>query len=264
MFKSSFSKYLLAFVSIILLSFLMLSGIVTSMIRSYSMDEKEHKLSSASTFIASQIEAIKIDDMGKFVDSQAAKYLITSMIYLDSDVDIIILDESGMVFLTTIHAENSENKEPIVGSALGKIDVNRLSPVEAEGETFTYMGTLGGYLKEKSLAYCTRVDYDGATKGYVFAVSSTLVEDNLIGTARRAVVNSSVWVMLAAVIAAYFITERLVNPLRNMTKAVREFARGELSTRVVVSGKDEVAELGDAFNHMAESLQNLEKMRKTA
>ena len=124
------------------------------------------------------------------------------------------------------------------------------------------MGTLGGYLKEKSLAYCTKVEYADTIKGYVFAVSSTLAEDNLIGTARRAVVNSSVWVMHAAVIAAYFITERLVNPLRNMTKAVREFASGELSTRVVVSGKDEVAELGDAFNHMAESLQNLEKLRR--
>ena len=48
-----------------------------------------------------------------------------------------------------------------------------------------------------------------------------------------------------------------------MTKAVREFGKGELSTRVVVSGRDEVAELGYAFNNMAESIQNLEKMRNS-
>ena len=35
MFKSSFSKYLTAFVIIILISFLMLSGIITSMIRTH-------------------------------------------------------------------------------------------------------------------------------------------------------------------------------------------------------------------------------------
>ena len=37
--------------------------------------------------------------------------------------------------------------------------------------------------------------------------------------ARKAIVTSSLWVMLAAVIAVYFITERIINPLRNMTKA---------------------------------------------
>ena len=63
MFKSSFSKYLVAFVSIILLSFLMLSGIVTSMIRSYSIEEKRGKLEAASTFIASQIEAQKFENL---------------------------------------------------------------------------------------------------------------------------------------------------------------------------------------------------------
>jgi len=262
MFKSSFSKYLIAFVSIILLSFLMLSGIVTSMIRSYSMEEKERKLASASSFIASQMEMIKAEDVGKFVSSDMAKYLVTSITYLDSHIDILILDEMGEVFLTTF-GSGPDDGIPIINENLGAIAITELKPISSDGEILIYGGTLGGYLQDNSLSYATRVEISSATCGYVLAVSSTLTEDNLIGTARKAVVNSSIWVMLAAVIAAYFITERLVNPLRNMTKAVREFAKGELGTRVVVSGKDEVAELGDAFNHMAESLENLEKMRNS-
>lgn len=262
MFKSSFSKYLITFISIILLSFLMLSGIVTTMIRNYSMEEKERRLSSASTFIASQIEASRSDNISGFVNSDIAKYLVTSIIYLDSDVDIIILNESEEVYLTTIYGE-LQTKKQIADDTLGSISFLSLKPISTDGDVSIYSGTLNGYLKEKSLVYSTRIDKSDSALGYVLAVSSTLTEDNLIGTARKAVVNSSIWVMLAAVIATYFVTERLVNPLRNMTKAVREFAKGELSTRVVVSGNDEVAELGDAFNHMAESLQNLEKMRNS-
>ena len=67
--------------------------------------------------------------------------------------------------------------------------------------------------------------------------------------------------MLAAVIAAYFITERIVRPMRAMTGAAKSFAKGDFSARVVVYGNDEVSELGKAFNNMAESLDNLEKMR---
>jgi len=263
MFKSSFSKYLFAFVTIILLSFLMLSGIVTSMIRNYSIEEKRLELESSSSFIASQIETFKVEDISEFVESDVAKYLVTSMVHLDPDVDIVIIDENGKVLLTTIHVGKPEEWHPIIGGDLGKINIGAISPMDAKGDISMYSGTLGGYLAERSLTYATKVEKNDSLEGFVLAISSTLVEDNLIGTARRAVVNSSLWVMLAAVIAAYFITERLVNPLRNMTKAVREFAKGELSTRVVVSGKDEVAELGDAFNHMAESLQNLEKMRNS-
>ena len=64
--------------------------------------------------------------------------------------------------------------------------------------------------------------------------------------------------MLAAVIAAYFITERIVHPLKNMTRAAKSFAKGDFSERIAVNGHDEVSELAQAFNNMAESLENLE------
>jgi signal transduction histidine kinase len=69
--------------------------------------------------------------------------------------------------------------------------------------------------------------------------------------------------MIAAIIAIYFITERIIHPLKNMTTASKKFAKGDFSSRVRVYGNDEVAELGNAFNNMADSLESLEKMRKS-
>ncbi len=64
-------------------------------------------------------------------------------------------------------------------------------------------------------------------------------------------------------IAAYFITERTITPLREMGNAARNFAAGRFDIRVRVRGRDEVARLAEAFNQMADSLQNLENMRNS-
>ena len=48
-----------------------------------------------------------------------------------------------------------------------------------------------------------------------------------------------------------------------MTVAAKSFGKGDFSARVAVYGNDEVAALGNALNNMADSLQNLEKMRSS-
>jgi signal transduction histidine kinase len=95
-------------------------------------------------------------------------------------------------------------------------------------------------------------------------LANTNKEHNFVSVTRRVVINSSVWVMIAALVAAYFITERIVNPLRKMTAATKSFAAGDFSTRVDVDKHNtEIAELAKAFNNMAESLESLEKMRNS-
>jgi signal transduction histidine kinase len=69
--------------------------------------------------------------------------------------------------------------------------------------------------------------------------------------------------MIAAIIAVYFITQRIVSPLQNMKAAAKKFGKGDFSTRVNVHGSDEVSELAIAFNNMADSLEKLEKMRSS-
>ena len=68
--------------------------------------------------------------------------------------------------------------------------------------------------------------------------------------------------MLALLIVVYFITERLVSPIREMSRAAKEYASGRFDARVTVKGNDEIAELGNAFNNMASSLSSHEEMRR--
>ena len=117
---------------------------------------------------------------------------------------------------------------------------------------------------KRSFGYVHPVDVaEGNTVGYVLVVSTAENWSNLMDSTVRSVIVAAVWIFLAALIAIYFITERTVAPLRDMSRAVKRMAVGQYDVRVRVKGSDEVAELAVAFNQMAESLENLESMRNS-
>ena len=100
-------------------------------------------------------------------------------------------------------------------------------------------------------------------RGAVLTVSSSDSLEALKDTMVNTILVSSLWILLAALIAVYFITEMITGPLRQMSRAAKKMAVGKFDVRIHVKGKDEVAELAASFNHMAESLENLENMRNT-
>lgn len=266
MFKSTFSKYLTAFILIILVSFLMLSGIITSMIKTYAMEDKENNLIATSDAISMHIIDAEVEEIENYA---LLPMIITPIINLNTDLHIMIANEDCKIILTTLTPSSDDNgdRRPSINkeNGFGIFDISSFSKktFDSGEEYFIHYGNLSGIVKDSHIVCAKEIITNGEVRGYVIALSSTSDEDNLISITRRAVINSSAWVMLAAVIAVYFITERIIHPLKNMTTASKKFAKGDFETRINVYGEDEVAELGRAFNNMAESLQNLEKMRNS-
>ncbi|PTQ57272.1 MAG: sensor histidine kinase [Candidatus Carbobacillus altaicus] len=80
-------------------------------------------------------------------------------------------------------------------------------------------------------------------------------------------VQLAVWIsallaMVLAFLLAGFLSRRMVEPVLILTKAIRDYARGNYDTRAKVLGKDEIGELARSFNEMAETLTRLEQVRK--
>ena len=269
MFKSMFSKYLVAFISIILISFLMLSGIITSMIRGYVADEKEERLYKTTSSIVEYYEKNIHPSEDGDVNTEDISKVVTLLLNGDPDLNIIITDEDGRAILSSVPeaaVDSDGTRHPVMGNKLGKIDMTKgFSTVvrEDQEEYLLHRGTLGSFLPKSSIVCAKELVIDSERIGYVVSLYSISKDDTLIGKTRGTVINSSAWVMLAAVIAIYFITDRIISPLKNMTSAAKSFGKGDFTTRVAVSGNDEVAALGNAFNNMADSLENLEKMRSS-
>ncbi|WP_411084678.1 sensor histidine kinase [Streptomyces sp. cmx-18-6] len=62
-------------------------------------------------------------------------------------------------------------------------------------------------------------------------------------------------VALAAVLGALLLSRAVLRPVRTMTLAAEGLGEGNLERRVPVAGRDEIAQLGRAFNRMADSIQ---------
>ncbi|HSQ40011.1 MAG TPA: histidine kinase dimerization/phospho-acceptor domain-containing protein, partial [Anaerolineales bacterium] len=71
---------------------------------------------------------------------------------------------------------------------------------------------------------------------------------------------------LAALIVAagvsLLLSRRVIAPLQEMTTVSRRIAEGKYGERVVVSSADELGQLGESFNQMAEKLEQVEAMRR--
>jgi signal transduction histidine kinase len=65
--------------------------------------------------------------------------------------------------------------------------------------------------------------------------------------------------LLGTVVLGYLWGRSFIQRIFALTKVTRSIAEGKLDTRVVLSGQDEIHELGDAFNSMADRLVELQE-----
>lgn len=261
--KSTFAKYLTAFISITVVSFLMLAGIFTSMLRIYSFNEQDNILRQTAITVSSGFETFEAEDVELYIGTGIPSQFVSALRKRDSAIGVIITDKDGGILLLSLSERTDE--PPLTGGNLGSLPISDFRPYEDdEGRGFLFHeGTVQSIVIERSRMYIYPITYEGEIIGYSIALRSTSSRDAMMNVVYRAVLTSSLWVMLAAVIAVYFITERIVHPLRQMTRATAEYAKGDFSKRIEVYGRDEVSELAAAFNKMANDLANMEKMRNS-
>ncbi len=63
-------------------------------------------------------------------------------------------------------------------------------------------------------------------------------------------------------IILWFISRKITAPLREMNQIALKYAKGDFSPSVEVKTDDEIGQLGETFNYMADELNSLEEMRK--
>ncbi|MBE6629904.1 MAG: HAMP domain-containing histidine kinase [Ruminococcaceae bacterium] len=262
MFKSVFAKYITTFMVIIFISFAVLVSIITGMVNSYAVASKERMLSNtahgAAEFLGARAETLSANAMDQIVFASQADVdrMLAAFGNLDEDMSILLVNEDGKV-VRMISADG----EIAAGGA--RIPLSIMNEVNNLVELSEFQ-TLEGVFDRPHLFYTAPVfTENGYVCGTVFACSPSVTQDALLDVMIKTILISSLWVMLAALIFVYIITERVIAPLRNMSRMAGEFAAGNYDVRVPVKGKDEVAALAVAFNDMADSISRLEVMRNT-
>ena len=107
---------------------------------------------------------------------------------------------------------------------------------------------------------------DGIGTLYVTPQSSAELEFASLQITFKAVGLFFIWGgLIAAAIAlimTFFLSRRILAPVKSLTSTARLLGRGDFSQRVDVNDRSELGELADTFNLMAGSLERTERLRR--
>ncbi len=69
-------------------------------------------------------------------------------------------------------------------------------------------------------------------------------------------------VLCLALIISYIVSRHLLSPIQELTRGTRAMRKFDFNTRIKVNSRDELGELADDFNQMAQTLKQYETLRK--
>lgn len=294
MYKSLFSRYLTAFLLIIVVAFSIIIGVVGVMMTDYSNEVNSSMLSRTAASIGRTVEAkyaaSTTENYNRFVYYKRSELqtAVDAMSDADSGVIIFVTDAKGNVLLSGNEqvVSLSEQIAPELlpslyddgsagdsGGAAGDEAGNAGSSADSStgGSAATAANValrldssdLGGVLATQySISAVAISGRDGETVGAAYAIAAADTMKIFISTMVKTLITECLWVLLAALIAVYFISERITSPLKKMSMAAKSFAAGQFDVRVPVIGHSEVADLATAFNNMASSLAKTEETRR--
>lgn len=68
---------------------------------------------------------------------------------------------------------------------------------------------------------------------------------------------------LIAIMAAYVVTKRILQPIKNLMHGTRSLGEGDLEVQIPVTSSDELGALTESFNHMVSEIRIKEKIKST-
>ena len=257
--RSLFRKYLAFGLLILLVSFIALSVMMYIFVNSYWEREKKNNLIDNVTRVSSIVEASSRVGALSYFNSELSEYnifgLTFSTISQSIDADIFIVDNTGECMYCTEGTDCVHHNNPMPSYVLA---------ATASGEFFE-SGSLNGYydgsyytagvpIFSSDGSSITAFCYASAHSDFVAALPITFMK---IFSAAAAITIVIVIIFVASM------SYSMVRPLRQMSSAAKKFAVGDFSVRINVKSDDEIGELANAMNYMADSLSSSEGMRRS-
>ncbi len=254
MTKSVFRRFLFFSISITLICVIVICAVVAFPVSNYIYSFKRNNLISNSKHVAEYMSEISDMDTSLFGNEENAiitrslESMATSMHAI-----IIVVDPDGNI----LHSTNSE----ITGNTQ-KLSTEVIK--EISGKIHFEHGTLKNLYRNKY--YISAVPFSsaksGETMGYCLVAQSTLwtseYTPTVFGIMMIIIASAAAFVFILSTVYAYNTTR----PLKQMAETAKRFAIGDFEIRGHIKSNDEIGELANAFNEMADSLAASEGVRR--
>lgn len=244
-------KLIITFSGILSLTLITLALVLSLWFKNYFFEQKRQELDRQSEVISdcviSYLNGKESDKKNKLKDK--IKLVSNSM-----DVDILITDNIGYIYEVSSD-KLSTQKYTNIGISEKYMDKLK------SGESIEYGRKQS--IRASSHTYLKPIFQDDYFRGIiVMTTPEESIKSGLNHVYEIIWFSAIVAVIVAAIIIYYFARRIIINPLNEINIAARRLSKGDVGKRVKITSNDEIGELADSFNVMAESLEKSDKNRR--
>ncbi len=246
--KSIFSQLFFYTVIVILISFVVMGVLLYPMLGNYLTARHEDNL----TYVAESLADFTVKLALKNPSYAKENYQINiDSLSLSSETFIMVLNAEGKVMAATAGNNSVSVRQEFYQEAL-------------RGNKVRHVGTLGGVFKLTTLTVGVPIQIEDAEPFGCVLVSLSFPEIHQLRSGIIQIFLTAVSVIfIIALVIIYAMSVRITRPLKALNSASKAIADGHFERRVEVTEQNELGELADSFNKMANSLENLEDMRRS-
>ena len=251
--KTMYGRQFATMAAMILLSFLMLGASFATLSYQYTIHEKQDTMSRSANIIALYTSSYINSNGGDSWQNDDFQEQLSTLA-LVTDTHIMVSTSSGSIVFAT---DGNRELRDLENQALPAQIVN--STIEG---SYTGATTLGGMYARPRYLVALPITSGSFLQGLVLVSCEASAISSMWKDLSSIFLVTAVAVILIAAIISSVTSMRQSKPIKEIAAAARQFGHGELNVRVDVGKRrDEVGELADAFNAMAESLSKSEQRR---
>lgn len=244
--KSIVKKQLILYTSTITICVFLLGVVLSTVYSKHYLDEKREEMARQGKQIAEEVtRAYRSDDLSNL--SYELQILEEYM-----DAGVLLLNQDGVIIMNSPGLART-----LIGQRIVYQDV--LDGMES-GNIVSLVTKGSGLFETPMLVVGYPLDL-GQMLGILICRPMPEIQSSIYDMYRATTV-SFFLVFIFGIVISNLTYRRLTRPLMEMNRAARVIANGNFEQRVEITSEDELSELGQSFNHMAESLENHENTRR--
>lgn len=243
--KSLYLKLFTFVMAIFLVSSFFLGAMAFSFLGNYFNDAQEKKLKE----VAREVARITVTLAVSRADATAYRESVDS-IATATDTEVFVIDEKGSTVISSIEGYHGPVKSDFIEGVL-------------KGNREVFYGKIGTNTSVSMLAVSEPIIHNGKVVGGVL-VSIPIPE---IAKERGEVFKYFFWSLCVAAlfvaVLVYFLAKKITKPILKLNYAAKSIAKGNFKQRVEIDEIEEIGDLGETFNEMAESIEVFEATRNS-
>lgn len=196
-------------------------------------------------------------------DTTTQEYLFRDTVALQDVMETVSSNIGGEVFVVNANGKIIVANSNAQYATRGKFIDYEIVKNTIENNRYYDETDLDGIFKQTHYIYGMPVYINGQLVCIAFTTADTSEYIQFTSLMLNIFLVAALITFAVAIIAIGIYTYYMVKPLRQITFAAHKFGQGDFSTRVNVKSRDEIGQLADEFNSMAESLSSSENIRRS-